>query len=205
MCTGNNTDFKVRAASSKVGNAPRVAGVDVSVDPNMKNDIPEPFLPPQPEAPKEVNPDLEEFQRTFIEKALPAATKVANALKVPTNAVLAQLALESGWGKSTLAKKYNNFGGIKTGSSWKGKKVSLPTYEKNRSQKINADFRAYESPEEYGDDMVRILSYSRYKDVPGAEDAYEYALRLGKAGYHQDTPEEYAKTVAKIAETIGVI
>lgn len=43
--------------------------------------------------------------------------------------VKAQGALESGWGTSQLAQKYNNVFGIKAGASWTGSKVALPTWE----------------------------------------------------------------------------
>jgi flagellum-specific peptidoglycan hydrolase FlgJ len=134
---------------------------------------------------------------------LPAAERVAASLSVPTNAVLAQWAYESGWGNSKLAKDGNNFGGIKTGgSSWKGQKISLPSKEKDGTEIAVSSFRKYESPEAYADDFIAFLGKPRYKNVKGAESAEDYAMRLGKAGYHQDTDGKYAKQIASIAKKL---
>ena len=43
--------------------------------------------------------------------------------------IIAQAAIESNWGQSALAAKYNNYFGIKAGSSWTGKTVNMQTNE----------------------------------------------------------------------------
>ena len=52
-------------------------------------------------------------KKAFINKILPSAKVIGNSIGVPPLFILAQLALESNFGRSTLTSKYNNFGGIK--------------------------------------------------------------------------------------------
>src|SRR5688572_29125218 len=64
---------------------------------------------------------------------------------IPYDAILAQSAHESGWGKSGLTRAANNFFGIKAGSGWNG-----PVYITNTVEYVNGRpvtqrdvFRAY--------------------------------------------------------------
>jgi len=161
--------------------------------------------PKPPAAPKPNPPGPKDMskEQKFYYAMLPAAEKVAASLNVPVNAVLAQWALESGWGNSKLAKDANNYGGLKTGSSWKGQQVAMPTKEKDGTETITAAFRKYDSPEAYADDFIAFMGKPRYKGVKGAESAEDYAMRLGEAGYHQDTDGKYAKQVASIAKRLS--
>lgn len=63
----------------------------------------------------------------FINKIYPSAKSIGNTIGVPPLFILAQLALESAWGKSELTSKYNNFGGIKAVGTQRS--VILPTQE----------------------------------------------------------------------------
>lgn len=200
MCRGNDTDKKMRNTFPQTPDLP----IPKNKTRDIQYDVPDVPVIKQP-GPKTMmanGPKLKDYQTNFITKLQPAAEKVAAELNVPAEAVLAQLAYENGWGRSSLASKYNNYGGLKTGSAWKGKSVKLPTKEKNKTETETASFRAYDTPEDYADDMITFLSKKRYKNVPGAEDSYQYALRLGLAGYHQDTPEVYADEIERIAQQI---
>lgn len=142
---------------------------------------------------------------SFVAKLSPAAEKVSKAMRVPVEAVLAQWAYESGYGESQLSKNSNNFGGIKAGKDWKGRVVQMITREKDRSETEMAKFRAYNSPEEYADDYLNLMGHSRYAGVSGAGDTRDFAMRLGKAGYHQDTPSKYADALEQIAKRLAPI
>jgi Rod binding protein len=68
----------------------------------------------------------------FVEKFAPHAIEAAKKLGVSVRALLAQAALETGWGKHMPAQgatASNNMFGIKAGSSWDGKRVNVPTLE----------------------------------------------------------------------------
>ncbi len=147
---------------------------------------------------------LQDNQVEFVRRVGPAAEMVAQKLNVPVGGIISQWALESGWGKSKLAKDGHNYGGFKTGSKWGGKTMNLTTKEKNATETIKDDFRAYDTVEDFGNDAVDFLSMKRYKPVHGSKTPYDYALALGKAGYHQDTPEKYAGKIKKISERLGI-
>lgn len=88
--------------------------------------------------------------------------------------MIAQSALESGWGGSELTKKYNNYFGILADSSWKGAKVKFTN---------GFTYRVYNNVRESIKDYVKFLTENgRYK----------------KAGvFYASTPEEEAKALQK--------
>lgn len=141
----------------------------------------------------------------FVNRMKPAAERAAAALNVPVSTVLAHMAFESGWGKSEAAQKLNNFGGIKAFSNWKGDKASLPTFEKDRTEKIMADFRKYPSVDDYVTDYIQKFE-ERPWPVKGTQNAYDFAMALAPSdktpGYHQDTPEIYAKQMADTEKSV---
>ena len=100
----------------------------------------------------------------FLQSIIPAARKVASGKDIYTSVMIAQAALESGWGSSTLsqAPNYNLFG-VK--GSYNGESVNMQTLEDSGGQNyysINADFRKYpsyqESLEDYADKIVNGIS-----------------------------------------------
>lgn len=98
---------------------------------------------------------------------------------------ISQAILESSWGESDLATKYNNYYGIKADKSWKGEAVAFKTGE-NYNDKIVANFRAYKSPTESVEDFGDFLkSNKRYTEngVFSANSYREQAEALEKAGY----------------------
>jgi flagellum-specific peptidoglycan hydrolase FlgJ len=150
------------------------------------------------------NQNLLPEQRSFLLNIGPLAEGVAQKLNVPVGGVIAQLALESGWGKSHLARKYNNYGGVKATNNWTGQVVEMPTSEKNNTEHINAKFRVYPTAGDYMNDYASVISRDRYKLARGTNDSYNFALELGKGGYHQDDADGYAKQVKSIAQRLGL-
>ena len=99
--------------------------------------------------------------------------------------LIAQAALESGWGKSTLAAKYNNYFGIKAGSSWTGKTVTMQTGEVLNGQNvtINGTFRVYDSLIDSIRDRNRLLSMPRYASVRTASTPQAQIEAIKNSGY----------------------
>jgi len=94
-------------------------------------------------------------------------------------------ALESNWGQSSLAAKYNNYFGIKKGSSWTGPTVNMKTGEvfNGQSTTINSDFRVYNSLIDSIRDRNKLLSTSRYAAVRTASTPLEQITAIKNAGY----------------------
>lgn len=89
-------------------------------------------------------------------------------------------------GESSLAKKYNNFFGIKAAGGWKGKSVSLRTGEYFGGVKttITDAFRVYPSYYASIRDVVKFYkTYSRYRMVLQAKDVEAQLRAIGLSGY----------------------
>jgi flagellar protein FlgJ len=143
----------------------------------------------------------------FVQKLAPYAQAVAQKLGVSVRAVLAQAALETGWGKhmprqSDGSSSYNLFG-IKAGGGWQGQRANVPTieFEGGAAVRRNAAFRAYSGPLQSLADYARLLSGSpRYADALGhGEDVAGFAHALCRAGYATDPG--YAAKLTAIADS----
>jgi peptidoglycan hydrolase FlgJ len=149
--------------------------------------------------------------RRFVDQILPHAERAARTLGVPAEAIVAQAALETGWGRHVPrhadgTPSYNFFG-IKADASWNGARLTKSTHEHlgGRMQAVSAAFRSYSSIGEAFDDYARFLqSNPRYADAlrQGADGA-AFARGLQEAGYATDPA--YAAKLLKLmgGETIS--
>lgn len=129
----------------------------------------------------------------FIEKLLPHAKAVSQSTGIPPHFMLAQAALESGWGKHEIrhadnSPSYNLFG-IKAGANWKGGVIETVTteYINGAPQKVIEKFRTYNSYAEGFNDYAKLLlDNPRYARVLKSTDAATFANGLQRAGYATD-------------------
>lgn len=143
--------------------------------------------------------------REFVNRVWPYAFEASRATGIPAQFMVAQAALETGWGKSEprLADgrpSYNLFG-IKAGKNWSGATSEAATteYVDGVAQKQVERFRAYGSYAEAFRDYANLLvSNPRYAGVVGSQDAASFARGLQQAGYASDPM--YA---AKLTRIIG--
>lgn len=120
-------------------------------------------------------------QEVFVHLLAPHARKAQRITGIPASVSLAQAALESGWGKSLLAKKAKNLFGIKAGRRWRGKTVSLPTteYVDGHPYRTMAIWRMYDSYEEAFIDHAKLFYNGLYDEaLPYRSDAVEFAKRM---------------------------
>lgn len=142
----------------------------------------------------------------FISGLLPYAQKAAEKLNVDPRVLIAQAALETGWGKFIMhdesGKPGFNLFGIKAGKNWSGDSIKINTLEVENQQfkKVNASFRKYEGFSESFDDYVSFLKQNpRYqKAIESADNANEYVKQLQASGYATDP--NYANKIMKIFE-----
>ena len=165
--------------------------------------LPTPVAPPvapacDPDAPLDCS-----SPEAFVKSIWPHAQKTAAELGVPAKALVAQAALETGWGRR-LAREGNtsshNLFGIKAGGRWNGQRMTASTHEYANGvrQVERADFRAYASASESFADYARLLGNARYADARGTgEDTHRFASALQRAGYATDP--SYADKIAAIA------
>ncbi|MDP3616650.1 MAG: flagellar assembly peptidoglycan hydrolase FlgJ [Rhodoferax sp.] len=137
----------------------------------------------------------------FVSRMLPAAQRASQETGVPAQLIMAQAALESGWGRREIRKEdgttsYNLFG-IKADKSWKGPVAETATTEfvDGVAQKTRAAFRVYGSYEEAFSDYAKFLATNpRYANVLATRDPAEAAHGLQRAGYATD-PEYGGKLI----------
>jgi len=147
----------------------------------------------------------------FVMRMGPAAQAASQASGVPPQLILAQAALESGWGRRELrhadGSTSHNLFGIKATPDWKGPTVQSTTTEfvNGVPQKTVAAFRAYGSYEEAFNDYARFLTRNpRYAQAitSGAKgDAEQAAHGLQRAGYATDP--EYGNKLVRIMRQVS--
>lgn len=148
----------------------------------------------------------------FIERFLPVAEKVSDETGIPALAMIAQSALETGWGTKV---KGNNYFGIK------GKKQLIRTREvlKSNKKKFHTIFSIkklasgkYEYDvltwfDAYSDPIDSFRAYAafikrnkRYKKALIKSTAKDYLIEVAKAGYA--TSENYEKTLLRVLQSV---
>ncbi len=141
----------------------------------------------------------------FIERLVPHAQELQDGYGVLPSIILGQAILESNWGKSTLASKYNNLFGIKAYGDQR--KVSLETKEFVNEEwiTIQGDFKVYDSWEQSMDDHTQLFvqgvdwNPALYEKVITATNYQEAAQALQDAGYATDPG--YAQKIIQVIET----
>ncbi len=143
-----------------------------------------------------------EQQQKFIDQVLPHAIAAARELGVDPRAIVAQAALETGWGTSEPADSTgnsHNFFGIKAGAGWQGGSVASDTteYVAGGAGTERARFRAYGSLAENVRDYVQVIRDNpRYSAALGTgTDVRAFANALQSGGYATD-PQYANKLVA---------
>ena len=61
---------------------------------------------------------MSDNRKAFFERYAAAAIEEQKRYGIPASVTLAQMAVESGYGESSLAKQDNNYFGIKASKSW---------------------------------------------------------------------------------------
>lgn len=139
----------------------------------------------------------------FAQRLAPLLRNAAQQLGVSPRVLLAQAALETGWGRSVVG---NNIFGVKAGSSWAGAQVSAATHEIENGQSVpqTASFRAYGSLDEAVRDFVSLIAgSSRYRAALGSgDDARSYGAALIAGGYATD--DQYPDKLAAVAGSPAV-
>ena len=190
------------ASSGMLPLAPARAGVSMQAV-----DVPLPaVVSPAAAAAAACNPETKldcSSPEAFVRSIWPMAQKTAAELGVSPRALVAQAALETGWGRRLAQKNgetSHNLFGIKAGGRWNGSRMNAATHEfvdgARRSER--ADFRAYGSVAESFADYARLLGRDRYASARGVgEDVHRFASALQQAGYATDP--SYANKISAIA------
>ena len=139
-------------------------------------------------------PERFDSPQAFVSQLRPIAEKVSADSGVPSRVMLAQAALETGWGSQMIegdrGEASHNLFGIKADQRWDGDSVRVDTTEYRDGVRLHerADFRAYSDYESSFRDYADFLKSSpRYEGVlEQADDPDAFAQALEDAGYATD-------------------
>ena len=138
--------------------------------------------------------NLSERAADFVQQVMPAIRQAAAAIGVNPLGMLAQAALETGWGqrmpRTADGNSSLNLFGVKAGSDWSGARAVADTVEISDgvAKQTRTAFRAYGSIEESVGDFARLLASSpRYREaVAAGSSATAYIQHIAQAGYATD-------------------
>ena len=146
----------------------------------------------------------------FVQHLKPAASRIADELDIPAEAILAVTALETGWGSRVIQRNEGgssfNLFGIKATPDWSGESVVASTleYSGGMVQRRQELFRSYGSAEDSLDDFAGLIKNNpRYKaalDSEGSADRFFLGLQNG--GYATDP--EYAAKLRQVADSDAI-
>ncbi|MFC6669796.1 flagellar assembly peptidoglycan hydrolase FlgJ [Marinobacterium aestuariivivens] len=155
-------------------------------------------------AAKAHEPSAFESPAHFVETLLPHAERLAPEIGVDPKVLLAQAALETGWGRHIVqdggGNSSRNLFNIKADSRWQGERVGVTTLEYRNGVAVRepSAFRAYGSYADSFEDYVRFVQQNpRYQQaLEQAADPQAYLRELQAAGYATDPA--YAKKIEQI-------
>lgn len=142
-----------------------------------------------------------ETPKDFVTAIREPAKKVEDALGIPHQVVIAQAALETGWGQKIIENKQgessNNLFNIKADSRWSGDKVTKETleFENGTVVKKPEPFRIYSTLNESVNDYIDFLSDNpRYQQaLEKVNDVEQFLHGIQEAGYATDP--KYAEKI----------
>jgi flagellar protein FlgJ len=145
-------------------------------------------------------------RESFVRSIEPLAQSAGNSLGVAPDTLIAQAALETGWGRNmptdSSGRSSANLFGIKAGDSWRGASVQASTTEYDQGTPVStpAAFRSYGGTAQSVEDYVSLLRNSpRYAAALGAgSNVQAFGSGLQRGGYATD-PDYVNKLVATVA------
>ncbi|QYK00329.1 flagellar assembly peptidoglycan hydrolase FlgJ [Shewanella psychrotolerans] len=145
----------------------------------------------------------------FVAAVYPHAQQAAKALGTTPEVLIAQSALETGWGQKMVrqanGEPSNNLFNIKADRRWQGDKAGVSTleFEQGVAVKQRADFRVYDDIKQSFDDFVSFISEGpRYQEaLKEASNPGSFIQALQDAGYATDP--KYAEKVIKVMQSVS--
>jgi len=144
----------------------------------------------------------------FVHQLSEPAREASRRTGMPAPLILAQAALETGWGRREIPTadggNSHNLFGIKAGANWDGPTTEVVTHEyiNGRRTRMVDSFRVYDSYAEAFADHGRLIGENpRYAPVLQAADAKQAAQALQNGGYATDPA--YADKLVALMDQIG--
>lgn len=160
----------------------------------------------------------------YIKKMLPIAKAIEVKYKIPYLFLMAQTALETGYGKSSLVREAANFGGIKaiegqpyitkyTNEDVKTIDLDKPVWakrDKTKDKKIDNIYTRIFLPQKFAifndlqdglNEYIKVLLLPRYKNAFKYNDVLNFATEIKNGGYA--TSVNYVNSIVDVAKSIN--
>lgn len=142
------------------------------------------------------------MKQQFIKSCFPLALKAREQFVLNPVTILAQGALESGWGRSVLATKYNNYFGLcgfgKPNDFWHGGKATL--------REGGLEFRRYATAEDSFLDYARLIRNCYPQAAALSEYPEAFAREIAYSRYisetNGDNRESYRQAIVCLCSSI---
>lgn len=142
----------------------------------------------------------------FLARLLAPARAAAQRSGIPHQLLIAQAALESGWGQREIRTRSgqpsHNLFGIKATPDWQGETTEIVTteYRHGVAQRVRAAFRVYQNDLAALTDYVHVMRRNpRYQQVINSASLETAAHALQRGGYASD-PDYASKLIALIGQ-----
>jgi flagellar protein FlgJ len=147
-------------------------------------------------------------KKVFIHTFLPAAEAAGVAYQINPDIILAQAAVESGWGESNLAVKHFNFFGImgygRPSAHWSGSRVDIRANQ--TGGKPGLMFRTYPCHEKSFLDFARLIREVYPVAAALSFNPKAYAKEIAYSPYisevNGDNREAYQRLIASVCRSI---
>ena len=144
------------------------------------------------------------LKKEFIALCMPLAVKAGAAFRINPVVIVAQAAIETGWGQSVLAVQYHNYFGItaygKPNVWWHGAKAQL--------SEGSLSFRSYSEPAHSFMDYARLIrnAYPRAADLSFQPAAFAKEIAYSKyiSEVNGDNREVYRMVLISICKQIDI-
>lgn len=154
------------------------------------------------------SPNFNEPQ-DFVSALIEPAKSVQEKIGVPFQVIIAQAALETGWGQKIIkdqnGSSSNNLFNIKADNRWDGASIQKESleFEQGAMVKRSSPFRAYQSLKESVNDYVSFITDNeRYQEaLQNPSDVEHFVHSLQKAGYATDP--QYANKIMATLRTVS--
>lgn len=176
-------DVIARQMRPRGASAPAAHSVERALRAYRGNDLSAPALSPE--------------QQRFVDQVRPHAIAAARRLRTDPETIIAQAALETGWGRSGLAKQ-NSYFGVKASPGWAGTAAVAPTteFQGDQGYGTKAAFRTYPDA---------ASSFADYASLVGDSERYSAALgRRGKPYFQALKDGGYATDPRYVEKAHGV-
>ncbi|MCG7537109.1 flagellar assembly peptidoglycan hydrolase FlgJ [Pseudoalteromonas sp. OOF1S-7] len=180
-------------------------GAELQSDRIANGEVNQAKVEQQPKVEESVSSDVRfDNPESFISQLWEHAQSAAAKIGLNPAVMVAQAALETGWGKHIIARQdgessFNLFN-IKADKRWQGSSASKMTleFEQGLPVKKQANFRAYDSLKDSINDYVDFLqSNPRYQQALAKTDnPDQYLDALQQAGYATDP--DYAEKIKRV-------